>query len=192
MRTMPICAKRTLGWMALVGAILSLLGTFVLVADQVGLSGFINAVTGFGRLQAGWEKLCDNPGQEQILLRPLDPDHPGFLPLLDIILSHQEEYHTADVLQVLYHASFGFEMGETYFPEEYIAIRRRGQETPDVIGTKEYIEQRISIARLQTTSLTGFLVIFFGVVLSIPAILQHAITTGRGERKQRPSQYRGR
>lgn len=125
------------------------------------------------------------------MLRPLDPEHPGFLPLLDIILSTREEYRTADVLQVLYHASFGFEMGETYFPEEYIAIRRRGQETPDVIGTKEHIEQRISIARLQATSLTGFLAIFFGVVFGIPAVLQHAIGIGRGEPKHRPSHNRG-
>ena len=83
-------------------------------------------------------------------------------------------------------------MGETYFPEEYIAIRRRGQEIPDVIGTKEHIEQRISIARLQAASLVGFLAIFFGVVLGIPAILQHVLTLGRGESKHRPSDTRGR
>lgn len=177
-----IPARSIFAWAAFIGAVVSVVGTCILLADQLGLAGAVNAVTRFARIQAAWDELCDNPEREAVPLRPLDADHPGFRPLLAVILSHREEYRAENVSQLVYHAGFGFEMGESYFPEEYVAILQHGKDVPDVVATKDHVENWINSKRLTAASTLGFFVILAGFILGAPAILQNAITASNRRR----------
>jgi len=158
-------------WLAVVGSVLALGGTLTMVADHwQPFHGLVDRLSVFGRAQKGWGTLADvrykdTSGHDY---GALSEDEVGFREVLHIIQANRPEYRTKEVSEIICKEVMRYTLGQTSVSQSYISLLVAGQTTPDVISSKEHVEEWISIARLRHILFWGFLFILIGFVLALP------------------------
>lgn len=170
--------RKTVSWLAVLGAILSLGGSFVLVADQwPPFHALYNSLSQYGAIEQGWKRLdhytvADRDGNPyaQVIA-----GQQGFSEIARIIAAQTDALNVGDLSGIIAFSPSSFSLGSGTVHQEYVAAVRSESHAPDLIATKETVAQWLAVARLQSVLFWGFLIILTGVAMSVPSLVRTAI-----------------
>jgi len=156
------------------GAVVVLLGTLVLISDQWEWfrRKFNRMSPRFGAIEKGLAILRDDSAG----MRELKEGEPGFQEILKVIAERTRK-ERAEISGICCGPGWGENGGEGSIVHEHISLRPRGS-SPNLLATREAVEQWLHDARLRCLSLLGFIIVFCGVVLGLVSLIMQAIASG--------------
>jgi len=158
------------------GAVVVLLGTFVLTGDQ--FRWFRRKFTQFSRrynaIEKGLAILLDDSRKK----RELGEEDSGFQEILKVIAARRPGIEPAEISDILCGGGWGESGGEGTIVHERIWLRPKGRspsDPPDLLATREAVKQWIHDARLRALTHRGFCIVAFGVALGLISLVMQAI-----------------
>jgi len=161
---------------SIAGAIVALLGTLVLSGIQwPRLRPLLNWMSPrFGAIEKGLALLLDDSKKK----RELEEGDSGFQEILKVIAARRPGIEPAKILAILCGSMGGENGGEGTIAHERISLRPKGRspsDPPDLLATREAVEQWIHDGRLRFLSHRGFCIVAFGVALGLISLVMQAI-----------------
>jgi len=155
----------------MVSIIFGLLGSFVMIMDNFTFGHWIvNIVSGFGKTEKGWKKLCNIPENKNSVA--LKESEKGFTEILNIILNNQPECLRQHIVAIENHTMSADASGMGEVKRNVIMLAIENQKEPNAIVSEETFKEWISRTRLKWVLSRGFTLIFMSFLFSLLYLLE--------------------
>jgi len=166
-------------WFGIVGAVVVLLGTFVLIGDHWEWFRRVSSriIGRLGAIEKGQRILFHNSAEKKEIggYRELKKGDPGFQEILEVIEKRTPGIKRTEIIGIHCGCTAGFNMGDGSVEYEIISLLSQDRDTPDALATREAVEQWLHDARVRSLSHSGFSLVLCGVLLGVVSLIMQAL-----------------